>query len=112
MLYVIKGGKYTPSEKDYNSEYYLLSFYKDARTNKGYIAKQKNGKYKLYFKWDWEVTDKRVTRGKNYNFFEQFDSAIKFLLAIKISRAISLANWDGSLVEIVKLYNSENSKTE
>ena len=112
MLYVIKGGKFTPSEEGYKSEFYLLSFEKDARNNKGYIAKQRNGKYKLYFKWDWKITDKRVTRGKNYNIFEQFDSAIKFLLAIKISEEISLANWDGSFVEIVKLYKLDDSKTE
>lgn len=104
MLYVIKGGKYTPFEIGYKSEFYLLSFDKDARNNKGYIRKLEDDTYKLYFKWDWNVIDKNVARGKNYKYFEQFDYVIKFLLDIKFCEAVSLAWWNGSFVEVVKSY--------
>ena len=104
MLYVIKGGKYTPFEEGYESGFYLLSFDKDARNNRGYIKKLKDDEFKLYFKWDWRVTDMRVNKGKNYKYFEQLDSAIKFLIDIQFSDIVSLARWNGSFVEIIELY--------
>lgn len=102
MLYIIQGGKSIQGEKRYNSNFHLLSFEIDARNNRGYISKQKNGKYKLYFKWDWLIKDERVKSGKNYNYFEQFQLVMDFLIDINFSNQISVAKWNGSEVEIVK----------
>lgn len=104
MLYIIQGGKSLPNEKGYNSDFYLLSFENDARNNRVHISKQNNGKYKLYFKWDWPVVDERVNHGKNYNYFEQFQSAIDYLLDIKFSDQLSVSKWNGNTVEIVKTF--------
>ncbi len=69
MLVIIQGGKSLPNEEGYDSNFYLISFEKDVRNNRGYIKKISNNSVILYFKWDWKVEDERINRGKNYKYF-------------------------------------------
>jgi hypothetical protein len=81
-----------------------LTFDIDARNNKGYVSQQLDGKYKLYFKWDWIIKNEKIKRGKNDYKFENLNLALDFLLEIDFCNQISICKWKGSTVEVIELF--------
>jgi hypothetical protein len=110
MLYILQGAKLNSDDKHYDCNYFLLTFDIDARNNRGYISKQLDGKYKLYFKWDWIIKNKKVKRGKNYFKFDNLYFALDFLLEIDFCNQISICKWNGSKVEVIELFTAANCK--
>ena len=106
MLYIIQGGKLQSEDKNYDCNYFLLTFDTDARNNKGYISKKLDGDYKLYFKWDWIIKNDVVKRGKNYYKFKSFNLALAFLLQIDFCDQISICKWNGSAVDVIDLFTA------